>query len=76
MKDKLIKIIKEKYNITRELTEDEENIIVHCLDIINALNNEKIELEKEIYHLEIIIKNKSIIIEDMLDDAKYRDDNG
>lgn len=49
-----------------ELTPDELKIIDICSGIISSLNNDIIEMNKNIYKLEVDLKNKNIIIEDMM----------
>jgi hypothetical protein len=49
-----------------ELTLDELKIIDICSGIISSLNDDLTEMNKRIYHLEIDLKNKKIIIDDML----------
>lgn len=49
-----------------ELTPDELKIIDICSGIISSLNNDTIEMNKMIYKLEVDLKNKNIIIEDMM----------
>jgi len=53
-----------------ELTPSEKQIITICSAIISSLNSDIQELEKRTYNLEIQIKNKDIIIRDMLENKK------
>ena len=49
-----------------ELTPDELKIIDICSGIISSLNDDITEMNKRIYHLEIDLKNKKIILDDMM----------
>jgi len=49
-----------------ELTSDELKIIDICSGIISSLNDDITEMNKRIYHLEIDLKNKKIILDDMM----------
>ena len=58
-----------------ELTPSEKQIIKICSGLISSLNSDIQELEKRTYKLEIQIKNKDIIIRDMLENIKEEDGN-
>ena len=67
IKTKLTELIcKELLLKEDELTKDELKIIDICSGIISSLNDDIIEMNKRIYELEISVKNKSIIIDDMM----------
>lgn len=69
IKTKLTELIcKELLLKEDELTKDELKIIDICSGIISSLNDDIIEMNKRIYKLEISVKNKSIIIDDMINE--------
>ena len=69
IKTKLTELIcKELLLKEEELTKEELKIIDICSGIISSLNDDIIEMNKRIYGLEISVKNKSIIIDDMINE--------
>jgi len=73
IKTKLTELIcKELLLKEDELTKDELKIIDICSGIISSLNDDIIEMNKRIYELEISVKNKSIIIDDMINDLSQK----
>ena len=71
IKEKLTELICQELLLKEdELTQEEIKIIDICSGIISSLNDDMIELNKRIYKLEIEIKNKKTIIDDMINDEK------
>jgi hypothetical protein len=75
IKDLKEKIVKELFlSSDTELTPSELDIINICADVINSILDEKVDLERSIYNLNIEIKNLKINFEDLLKDNKLLND--
>ena len=71
IKEKLTELICQELLLNEdELTKEEIKIIDICSGLISSLNDDMTELNKRIYKLEIEIKNKKTIIDDMINDEK------